>query len=84
MWWQYVNITVVVLLAGVGVYVFVVVSGFAARFLGTGTGRAADDTYGNYVDSLRKHAQHDGQRPDDEIRSGKVSASWPEASSKAA
>ncbi len=84
MWWQYVNITVVVLLAGVGVYVFVVLSGFAARFLGTGTRRAADDTYGNYVDSLHKQAQHDGQRPDDEIRSGKVSASRPEASSKAA
>ncbi len=84
MWWQYVNITVVVLLAGVGVYVFVVLSGLVTRFLGTGTGRAADSAYGNYADSLRKQTQHDGQRPDDEIRSGKVSASWPEASSKAA
>ena len=84
MWWQYVNITVVVLLAGVGVYVFVVGSGLMARFRSTGTARTVDSAYGNFVGSLRKQTQHDGQRPDDEIRSGKVSASRPEASSKAA
>ncbi len=84
MWWQYVNITAVMLLAGVGVYIFVVLSGFVARFLSTGTDRAADSAYGDYADSLRMQVQHDGQRPDDESRSGKVSASRPEASSKAA
>ena len=84
MWWQYVNITTVVLLAGIGVYVFVVGSGLMTRFLSIGTDRTADSTYGNYADLPRKQRRHGGQRQDEEIRSGEVSPSGPDASGKAA
>ncbi len=80
MWLQYVNIAVVVLLAGVGVYVFVVLSGLATRFLGTGTDHTAGSAPGDYASLLRKQRRHGEQRQE----SGEVSASRPDASSKAA
>ena len=84
-WWEYV-LVVAVLLAGISG--FLVLTGCTTRFLSSGTGRTAENMYGNYADSPRKQhryaRKHGGQWHDDETRSSSRTASEPRPSRKAA
>ena len=71
MWWQYIIIAAVLVL---GIYAFLVFTGFETRTLSRRTARAAEDMYPGYGDSLRKQrryakqhggesASHDGGQP---------------------
>jgi hypothetical protein len=54
-WWQYIIIAAVLLL---GVYGFLVLTGFETRNLSRRTTRTAGDMYPNYADSLRKQRRY--------------------------
>lgn len=62
MWWQYIIIAAVLVL---GIYAFLVFTGFETRTLSRRTTRRPEDLYPNYADSLRKQRrsarQHGGQ-----------------------
>jgi hypothetical protein len=61
-WWQYIIIAAVLVL---GVYGFLVLTGFETRNLSRRTTRTAEDMYPSYADSLRKQRlyarQHGGE-----------------------
>jgi hypothetical protein len=61
-WWQYIIIAAVILL---GIYGFLVFTGFETRNLSRRTDRTAAGLYPNYADSLRKQRrqvrQHGGE-----------------------
>ena len=62
MWWQYIIIAAVLVL---GIYAFLVFTGFETRTLSRRTNRTAEDMYPGYADSLRKQRryakQHGGE-----------------------
>ena len=62
MWWQYIVIAAVLVL---GIYAFLVFTGFETRTLSRRTTRRPEDLYPNYADSLRKQRrsarQHGGE-----------------------
>jgi hypothetical protein len=61
-WWQYIIIAAVLVL---GIYAFLVFTGFETRTLSRRTTRTAEDMYPGYADSLRKQRrnarQHGGE-----------------------
>jgi hypothetical protein len=61
-WWQYIIIAAVLVL---GIYAFLVFTGFETRTLSRRTARTAEDMYPGYADSLRKQRryakQHGGE-----------------------
>jgi hypothetical protein len=61
-WWQYIIIAAVLVL---GIYAFLVFTGFETRTLSRRTTRRPEDLYPNYADSLRKQRrsarQHGGE-----------------------
>jgi hypothetical protein len=70
-WWQYIIIAAVLVL---GIYAFLIFTGFETRTLSRRTARTAEDMYPGYADSLRKQrryakqhgeasANNDGGRP---------------------
>jgi len=62
-WWEYIIIAAVLLL---GIYAFLVFTGFETRNLSRRTTRTAESMYGNYADPVRKQRryarQHGGER----------------------
>jgi hypothetical protein len=54
-WWQYIIIAAVILL---GIYGFLVFTGFETRNLSRRTNRTAADMYPGYADSLRKQRRY--------------------------
>ena len=58
MWWQYLIIAAVILL---GIYGFLVFTGFETRNLSRRTSRTAADLYPHYADSSRKRRRDAGQ-----------------------
>jgi hypothetical protein len=54
-WWQYIIIAAVLVL---GVYGFLVLTGFETRNLSRRTTRTAEDMYPSYAASLRKQRRH--------------------------
>jgi hypothetical protein len=62
MWWEYIVIPVLLLL---GIYGFLVLTGYEKRVLTRKTDRTAESMYGNYADSARKQRRlakrHGGQ-----------------------
>ncbi len=58
MWWQYIIIAAVLVL---GIYAFLVFTGFETRTLSRRTTRTAEDLYPNYADSLPKQRRYAGQ-----------------------
>ena len=67
MWWQYIIIAAVILL---GIYGFLVFTGFETRNLSRRTSRTAADMYPGYADSERKQRryarQHGGEWESDD------------------
>jgi hypothetical protein len=62
-WWQYIIIAAVLVL---GIYAFLVFTGFETRVLSRRTNRTAEDMYPGYAGSLRKQrrsAQQHGGGP---------------------
>jgi hypothetical protein len=55
LWWQYIIIAAVILLA---IYGFLTFTSFETRFLSRKTDRTAADLYPRYADSIRKQRQH--------------------------
>jgi len=55
MWWEYVIIAAVLLL---GIYAFLVFTGFETRNLSRRTTRTAESMYRNYADSARKQRRY--------------------------
>ena len=63
MWWQYLIIAAVLVL---GIYAFLVFTGFETRVLSRQTNRTAEDMYPGYAGSLRKqrrYTQQHGEEP---------------------
>jgi hypothetical protein len=54
-WWQYIIIAAVLVL---GIYAFLVFTGFETRTLSRRTTRTAEDMYPSYADSLRKQRRY--------------------------